>query len=67
MDLSTVVPSLAGPKRPMDRVALSDVQKEFVEGLTKPVTFKTFGVPADKADLEVKYQLNGEEFTFKHG
>lgn len=55
LDLSTVVPSLAGPKRPMDRVAVSDVQTEFTEGLAKPVTFKTFGVPADKVDLAVKY------------
>jgi len=39
----------------MDRVAVSDVQTEFTEGLAKPVTFKTFGVPADKVDLAVKY------------
>ncbi|MDQ1485755.1 MAG: aconitate hydratase, partial [Actinomycetota bacterium] len=29
LDLSTVVPSLAGPKRPQDRVALSDAKKSF--------------------------------------
>jgi aconitate hydratase len=36
LDLSTVVPSLAGPKRPQDRVNLSDAAKEFgpaVEGI----------------------------------
>jgi aconitate hydratase len=38
LDLSTVVPSLAGPRRPQDRVALSEAKQAFVEGLG------TFGV-----------------------
>ena len=33
LDLSTVVPSLAGPKRPQDRVALSDASRTFREAL----------------------------------
>src|SRR5262249_6390317 len=33
LDLSTVVPSLAGPKRPQDRIALPDVKKNFLDGL----------------------------------
>ena len=33
MDLSTVVPSLAGPKRPQDRVSLSDARNAFREAL----------------------------------
>jgi aconitate hydratase len=33
LDLSTVVPSLAGPKRPQDRVALSDAKSAFRESL----------------------------------
>ncbi|TFF25717.1 aconitate hydratase AcnA [Jiella endophytica] len=33
LDLSTVVPSLAGPKRPQDRVALTDAAKKFVDAL----------------------------------
>ncbi|MHB1595139.1 MAG: aconitate hydratase AcnA [Streptosporangiaceae bacterium] len=33
LDLSTVVPSLAGPKRPQDRVALSDAKHGFREAL----------------------------------
>ncbi len=33
LDLSTVVPSLAGPKRPQDRVALSDARSAFREAL----------------------------------
>jgi aconitate hydratase len=33
LDLSTVVPSLAGPKRPQDRINLPDVKKNFLESL----------------------------------
>ncbi|SMC43627.1 aconitate hydratase [Fulvimarina manganoxydans] len=35
LDLSTVVPSLAGPKRPQDRVALTEASKKFVEALAE--------------------------------
>ncbi len=33
LDLSTVVASLAGPKRPQDRINLPDVKKNFLDGL----------------------------------
>ena len=38
LDLSTVVPSLAGPKRPQDRVALTDAKNAFREALGSYVT-----------------------------
>ncbi len=43
LDLSTVQPSLAGPKRPQDRVGLSDVKKDFLTKLPemKPKTIMT--------------------------
>src|SRR6185369_16057643 len=37
LDLSTVVPSLAGPKRPQDRINLPDVKKNFLDTLGEPV------------------------------
>ncbi len=37
LDLATVVPSLAGPKRPQDRINLPDVKKNFLEVLGAPV------------------------------
>src|SRR6478672_9565977 len=33
LDLAAVVPSLAGPKRPQDRINLPDVKKNFLDGL----------------------------------
>ncbi len=34
LDLSTVEPSLAGPKRPQDRILLGDVKRSFLDGLS---------------------------------
>ena len=34
LDLGTVVPSMAGPKRPQDRINLPDVKKNFLDTLT---------------------------------
>src|SRR5512143_350539 len=37
LNLADVVPSLAGPKRPQDRVALSDMKQSFETALVAPV------------------------------
>ena len=44
LDLSTIQPSLAGPKRPQDRVLLSDMQVAFQKSLTAPTTERGFGL-----------------------
>jgi aconitate hydratase len=46
LDLTTVVPSLAGPKRPQDRLPLAAMQSEFTAGLTKAVMERGFGLTA---------------------
>ena len=46
LDLSTIVPSLAGPKRPQDRVALADAKESFRESLGSYV-------PLDRLDEDV--------------
>ena len=38
LDLSTVVPSLSGPKRPQDRVAVADMKRDFQQCLTNKVS-----------------------------
>jgi aconitate hydratase len=38
LDLSTVVPSIAGPKRPQDRIALADAKQAFRDALPNYVT-----------------------------
>jgi aconitate hydratase len=47
LDLSTVKPSLAGPKRPQDRLDLANIKKAWNEMLTAPNGPKGLGLPAD--------------------
>jgi aconitate hydratase len=48
LDLGTVQPSLAGPKRPQDRVLLKDIKANFKKALTEPLGNQTFGLAPDK-------------------
>jgi aconitate hydratase len=60
LDLSTVVPSLAGPKRPQDRVALTDLADGYMSALTGD-----FKVNSD--EVNKKQKVDGEDFTITHG
>jgi aconitate hydratase len=48
LDLSTVAPSLAGPKRPQDRIEITHLSKKFGELFSMPVADNGFNQPADK-------------------
>jgi aconitate hydratase len=43
LDLATVVPSVAGPKRPQDRIELPNLKREFQAAFTRPVRESGFG------------------------
>ncbi|MFN3075786.1 MAG: aconitate hydratase AcnA [Alphaproteobacteria bacterium] len=58
LDLATVEPSLAGPRRPQDRVPLTQVKKNFAEGLT--------GFSAG-ATLERRIKVAGTNFEIGSG
>jgi aconitate hydratase len=60
LDLSTVEPCIAGPKRPQDRVALSQASSAFKTELTK-----SLGVPAN--DVGKKVLVNGKNYEIGHG
>jgi aconitate hydratase len=59
LDLSTVQPSMAGPKRPQDRVALKNVKAEFFKSLAAPLGNTSFGLAGEK--------IFGSFGTVKHG
>ena len=61
LDMGTVEPSLAGPKRPQDRVALSNAAPAFAKELASG----NLGVPGDKADLRVP--VEGANYDLGHG
>ncbi|MCW8305907.1 aconitate hydratase AcnA [Acidiphilium sp. PA] len=60
LDMSSVEPSLAGPKRPQDRVALSKAASAFATELTK-----SLGVLAN--DVGMKAEVAGKNFSITHG
>ncbi|MBM3849627.1 MAG: aconitate hydratase AcnA [Verrucomicrobia bacterium] len=47
LDLSTVVPSVAGPKRPQDLIELQHLKSSFTGSFSKPVTENGFGKKAE--------------------
>ncbi|MFL2968154.1 MAG: aconitate hydratase AcnA [Candidatus Poseidoniaceae archaeon] len=64
LDLSTVQPALAGPKRPQDRVDLSNMAQHFKESLTHEVGHSGHGL--SESDLS-KSTLIGNEYDLNHG
>jgi aconitate hydratase len=48
LDLSTVAPSLAGPKRPQDRIEIGHVKQTFTELFSAPAAANGFNQPATK-------------------
>ncbi|HEY3955670.1 MAG TPA: aconitate hydratase AcnA [Streptosporangiaceae bacterium] len=83
LDLSTVVPSLAGPKRPQDRVALSDAKNSFRDALgafvsgpsldngiagTFPASDPVANTPEPRPSAPTAVTLDdGTETTIDHG
>ncbi|MEO2017813.1 MAG: aconitate hydratase AcnA [Fuerstiella sp.] len=58
LDMNTVVPSLAGPKRPQDRILLSDMQPAWKKALGE-----TFGKDAPADPVSVEDNGNSSEIT----
>jgi aconitate hydratase len=52
LDLSTVVASLAGPKRPQDRINLPDVKKNFLDGLGAVPRTAEIGTNGSRATIQ---------------
>lgn len=67
LDLSSVQPSLSGPKRPHDRVDLKSMKSDFTSALSNPVGFKGYGLKPEQLKKEVKFTFKGEEHVLKHG
>jgi aconitate hydratase len=60
LDLRSIVPSLAGPKRPQDRVALSKMKSAFEGALGAPVGNSGFGLSKTTASKKVVVAMNGK-------
>ena len=76
LDLGTVVPSLAGPKRPQDRVALTEMKDTFRKALSAPVKDRGYELSGEALTREATFgtppsslsgQANGGTQKMKHG
>ncbi len=66
LDLATVEPSLAGPKRPQDRVALSNMKQSFQKSLQAPLAERGFAVSGDALTRKGTVE-NGKATEITHG
>ncbi|KFV18918.1 Cytoplasmic aconitate hydratase [Tauraco erythrolophus] len=67
LDLRTVVPCCSGPKRPQDKVAVSDMKKDFETCLGAKQGFKGFQIAPDQHNSTVKFNFEGCDFEITHG
>jgi len=56
LDLSTIKPSVAGPKRPQDRIELPDLKEKFLDLFQNPVTENGYG--KSKKDLAKRFNVS---------
>ncbi|MCA8951299.1 MAG: aconitate hydratase AcnA [Planctomycetes bacterium] len=66
LDLATVTPSLAGPKRPQDRIALPKMRSEFESALQKSPDQRGFGLQGAALQATATVQ-NGQPHELTHG
>ena len=57
LDLNSIVPAVAGPKRPQDRIDVPAVRDTFNTLFSTPVSGGGFGLPADQRNRRVKFSM----------
>ncbi len=57
LDLSSIMPAVAGPKRPQDRVDVPALREKFNQLFTAPVSADGFGLQADERERRVKFSM----------
>jgi aconitate hydratase len=64
LDLSTIQPCLAGPRRPQDRVPLTEAKPEFQKALASMLSSPSQGA---KSNGQVVVEMGNERFELSHG
>lgn len=67
LDIGKVEPSLAGPKRPQDRVALSNMKSSFNHSLIAPIAERGFGLKNEELARTGNVANNGHSTKIGHG
>jgi aconitate hydratase len=61
LDLNTIVPSVAGPKRPQDRIALPDLKNKFLELLQQDARSGGYGKTGDEVTVRYAADIGASE------
>jgi aconitate hydratase len=67
LDLTSVETSLAGPKRPQDRVSLSEMQRNFQLALTASVKERGYELTPQQLESKATLGANGKSVEMRHG
>ncbi|MFZ1631631.1 MAG: aconitate hydratase AcnA, partial [Anaerolineae bacterium] len=67
LDLATIEPSLAGPKRPQDRVALANAKQSFEAALTAPIAQRGFALSPESTGAAATVSYEHETIDLRHG
>ncbi len=67
LDMGEVVPSLAGPKRPQDRIPLAEMKSAFETVLQAPVSERGFGLDETAVSRTANVSDNGSSSEIGHG
>jgi aconitate hydratase len=67
VDLNTVESSLAGPRRPQDRVSLKQMKSSFQQALQKPKTEGGYAISSAELDRKAKLTIEGSTVEMGHG
>ncbi|MGH2536952.1 MAG: aconitate hydratase AcnA [Candidatus Promineifilaceae bacterium] len=67
LDLGSVQPSLAGPKRPQDRILMSNMKAAFSQALQAPLEMRGFGLGKEEVGRRVSVSENGHRSEIGHG
>jgi len=67
LDLGSIEPSLAGPKRPQDRVTLSAMKSSFQQALSAPLNQRGFELDEQQLDQRATVENNGASYEIGHG
>ncbi len=68
LDLSTITPNVAGPKRPQDRIELSSLKDKFLDLYQKPVADGGYGKPtAEFTNRQTTTTTAGKDVDLGHG
>ena len=67
LDLGSIVPGVAGPKRPQDRINLTELKQTFEALFEKPLTEGGYGKKSGDLSLRVPVHINGSRPVAKDG